>query len=95
MENLADISLDLICALKFAPSEGYEAEDIAAMENACWQTIMHSLEPEEFAAIVAAAARHLEELEFDPIEALPEHLRRKHAALREIVEAGDTDPTCP
>lgn len=85
MHNLAEISLDLICTLKFAPTGGYEAEDLAAMENACWQTLLHSLEPDEYAAIVTAARQHLEELELEAPESLPEYLQRKRAALRELV----------
>jgi len=91
MENLAEISLDLICTLKFAPPGGYEREDLAAMENACWQTLLHSLEPDEYAAVVAAAKRHIEELELDPSEQLPDYLQRKLAALKDLVSA---DGTC-
>jgi len=88
MENLADISLDLICALKFAPPGGYEMEDIAAMENACWQTLLHGLDPEERAAIVAAAERHIEELCLEPLETLPDYLTHKLNALEELVAQG-------
>lgn len=88
MDNLAEISLDLICALKFQPPGGYEIEDIAAMENACWQTILHGLNPDEYDAIVAAARRHLAELEFEAVDAMPEYLQRKHLALQELVAHG-------
>ena len=85
MENLAEISLDLICALKFAPPEGYEMEDLAAMESACWQTLLHNLEPAEQSAVVAVAARQIEELELEQIEMLPGYLQEKLGALRELV----------
>lgn len=88
MHNLADISLDLICALKFAPAAGYEVEDIAAMENACWQTLLHGLEGEERAAIIAAAERQIEELELETAGTLPDHLRRKLEALKGLVADG-------
>ena len=88
MENLAEISLDLICALKFSPPGGYEMEDIAAMENACWQTLLHGLEPDERAAIVAAAGRHIEELSLEPVETLPDYLILKLDALKELVGRG-------
>mgnify|MGYP000002681482 CR=1 FL=1 len=86
MQNLAEISLDLLCTLKFAPPGGYEAEDLAAMENACWQTLLHSLSPDEFAAVQAAARHHLSELEFEPFDTLPEYLQRKHAALQDLIQ---------
>ena len=89
MRNLAEISLDLICALKFSPPGGYEMEDIAAMENACWQTIMHGLDPEERAAVIHAARSHIEELTLDPVDTLPEYLRQKLFALQELVAAGE------
>ncbi|TDJ63415.1 MAG: hypothetical protein E2O36_03330 [Proteobacteria bacterium] len=85
MDNLAEISLDLICALKFAPPGGYEAEDIAAMENACWQTILHSLERDERAAILTVAVRHIEELELEPAASLPQYLQQKLSALKDLV----------
>lgn len=88
MENLADICLDLICALKFQPPGGYEIEDIAAMENACWQTILHGLNSDERGAVVAAASRHIEELEFDSSNVLPAYLQDKLFALRELVDDG-------
>lgn len=87
MHNLAEISLDLICTLKFAPPGGYETEDLAAMENACWQTLLHSLDPDEYAAIVAAARQHLAELELEAPDSLPEYLQRKRAALLELVSS--------
>ena len=95
MENLAEISLDLICTLKFAPPGGYEREDLAAMENACWQTLLHSLEPDEYAAVVAAAKRHIEELELDPLEQLPDYLQQKLAALKDLVSAAGTCAPAP
>lgn len=85
MDNLAEISLDLICALKFAPPGGYEAEDIAAMENACWQTMLHSLERDERAAILTVAVRHIEELELEPAASLPQYLQQKLSALKDLV----------
>ncbi len=88
MENLAEISLDLICALKFSPPGGYEMEDIAAMENACWQTLLHGLDPDERAAIAAAAARHIEELGLEPADTLPDYLRHKLDALTELLTQG-------
>ena len=96
MQNLAEISLDLICTLKFAPPGGYETEDLAAMENACWQTLLHSLTPDESAAILAAAKQHLAELEFEPLDTLPEYLRRKHAALQDLINqaAGESVGEC-
>jgi hypothetical protein len=87
--NLAEISLDLICTLKFAPPGGYEREDIAAMENACWQTLLHSLDPDEYAAVIAAARRHIDELELEPPESLPVYLRQKLAALKDLVAGGE------
>ena len=89
MRNLAEISLDLICALKFAPPGGYEVEDIAAMENACWQTLMHSLDPQERSAMIDAARSHIEELTLDPVETLPEYLRHKLDALQELVAVAE------
>ncbi len=94
MQNLAEISLDLICTLKFAPPGGYEAEDLAAMENACWQTLLHSLDPDEYAAILSAAREHLAELELESPESLPEYLQRKRQALRELVANGAPDGDC-
>lgn len=91
MDNLADISLDLICMLKFPPPDGYDIEDTAAMGNACWQTLAHALEPAERAAIAAAAPRQIEELEMEPTETLPEYLLQKLAALRELASI-DTAP---
>ena len=89
MDNLAEISLDLICALKFAPPGGYEIEDIAAMENACWQTILHGLEPDERVAIAEAARRHIEELTVEPIDTLPDYLRQKLDCLNELLAVGE------
>ncbi len=89
MRNLAEISLDLICALKFSPPGGYEVEDIAAMENACWQTIMHGLDPQERSAVIDAARSHIEELTLDPVETLPEYLRHKLDALQELVTVAE------
>ena len=89
MENLADISLDLICALKCAPPGGYDREDIAAMENACWQTLMHGLNADEASAVRAAARRQLAELELSPVDDLPAYLRQKHAVLRELLACDD------
>lgn len=86
MQNLAEISLDLICTLKFAPPGGYDAEDLAAMENACWQTLLHSLEPDEYAAILTAARQHLEELDLESPDSLPEYLQRKRQALQELID---------
>lgn len=94
MHNLAEISLDLICTLKFAPPGGYEAEDLAAMENACWQTLLHSLDPDEYAAIVAAARQHLAELALESPESLPEYLQRKRAALQELVSSIEANGDC-
>ena len=94
MQNLAEISLDLICTLKFAPPGGYETEDLAAMENACWQTLLHSLDPDEYAAILSAAREHLAELELESPESLPEYLQRKRQALRELVANGAPDGDC-
>jgi len=88
MENLAEIALDLICARKFAPPEGYEIEDSDAMESACWQALCYSLSEPEEAALVTVAKRHIEELELEPTENLPEYLRDKLAALKEIVAHG-------
>lgn len=89
MRNLAEISLDLICTLKFSPPGGYEIEDIAAMENACWQAIMYGLEPQERTAVINAARSHIEELNLDPVETLPEYLRQKLEALEELVAVGE------
>ena len=89
MRNLAEISLDLICALKFSPPGGYEVEDIAAMANACWQTIMHGLDPQERSAVIDAARSHIEELTVDPVETLPEYLRHKLDALQELVAVAE------
>ena len=89
MRNLAEISLDLICTLKFSPPGGYEMEDIAAMENACWQAIMHGLDPQERTAVINAARSHIEELNLDPVETLPEYLRQKLEALEELVSVGE------
>tara|TARA_R110002095_G_scaffold119383_1_gene103932 strand:+ start:250 stop:537 length:288 start_codon:yes stop_codon:yes gene_type:complete len=94
MQNLAEISLDLICTLKFAPPGGYETEDLAAMENACWQTLLHSLDPDEYAAILSAAREHLAELELESPDSLPEYLQRKRQALQELVANGEPDGDC-
>lgn len=94
MHNLAEISLDLICTLKFAPPGGYEKEDLAAMENACWQTLLHSLDRDEYAAIVAAVRQHLAELELEAPESLPPYLQRKRAALQELINASEAAGDC-
>ena len=91
MDNLADISLDLICALKFPPADGYEIEDIQAIENACWQTLAHGLDGDEWAAVVRAANRQIEELELEENGELPDYLQKKLVALRQLVKQ---DPAC-
>jgi hypothetical protein len=88
MENLAEIALDLICTQKFSPLEGYEIEDSDAMQNACWQALCFSLSDAEYAALVKVANRHIEELELDPYESLPQYLQEKLVALKELVENG-------
>ena len=65
------------------------------MENACWQTLLHSLTADEYAAILSAARQHLEELEFEPFDTLPEYLQHKHAALQELIRRGEPIGDCP
>lgn len=59
------------------------------MENACWQAIMYGLEPQERTAVINAARSHIEELNLDPVETLPEYLRQKLEALEELVAVGE------
>jgi hypothetical protein len=88
MENLAEIALDLICTQKFSPPEGYEIEDSAAMEDACWQALCYTLTPAENAVLITVAKRHIEELELEPEDDLPPYLQDKLSALRELVANG-------
>ena len=94
MDNLADISLDLICAMKFQPPGGYEIEDIAAIENACWQTLLHGLEPAEYNAVIAAADlgvhRHRTDVQcvFGEVEIDAQELGQREPVLPE----GEPDP---
>ena len=45
MQNLANIAVDLLCAVTFQPPEGNDPEQMAELEQQAWQTFIHDLSP--------------------------------------------------
>ena len=86
MQNLASITIDLLCAVTFQPPEGNDPEQIAELEQQTWQKLIHDLSPAELEAVQSSVRNVISELSRVPVDTLPTHLQEKLYVLQQFLD---------
>lgn len=90
MSVIAEMAIDLLCALTFQPEGGHDPEDLAQIEQSWWQTLLHDLSPEERHEAEKAIQKQIERIRSLPQESLPTHLQDQIAMLEAFMH-GELD----
>lgn len=88
MNNLAHLTVTLLSTITFQPAEGMDPDEVAAIEQEAWQTLIHHLAPAEREAIEKCVHAQIAELQSQG--SLPEHLETKLSVLQQFL-AGELE----
>jgi hypothetical protein len=88
VRNLANSTLDLLCALTFQPANGADPDDLAEVEQSVWQTLIHDLSPAEADAFRSVVNDRISNLEQIPPDSMADHQITQLEVLRQFV-SGD------